>query len=376
MAKNASDPTLIERDLDQPRSRLGGHLSQLQDRLSPGQVLDDLMGYCRGSEGAALGRSLLDNVRGNPMPAAVTAIGLAWLMASKPGAGTAGQASTATGWEKFGAPAAQPAGPHLYGREDYGAAIVRVRDAERGVARHPDEAEHAYSTRLDEVRGQAIGLARHAQETKESFGERIRDALAAAKRAVTGTAQGLREQVGSAMGAAGDAAGTLGASAQSAAHDAVQSALGALSQGGKAGGSLAAAFAESPVLLGALGLAAGALLGALLPVSEQEEAALGGIAGQARDAAASLASEGLERGKTVAQAVADKGRASAGAHGLAGGKSAGELLDAALGGDLAGSAKAVVQDVLQTGEEAVRKEVAPSGNETAGRPARLPGLPV
>lgn len=376
MAENASDPTLIERDLDHARSRLGSHLSQLQDRLSPGQVLDDLMGYFRGSEGAEFGRSLLDNVRGNPMPAAITAVGLAWLMASKPGARTTGQASDATGWERFGMPAMQPAGPHLYGREDYGAAIVRVHDAERGIARHSDEAEHAYSARLDEVRGQAIGLARHAQETTESFGERVRDALAAAERAVAGTAQGLREQVGSAMGTAGNAAGTLGASAQNAAQGAVQSALGALSQSGKAGGSLAATFAESPVLLGALGLAAGALLGALLPVSEQEEAALGGIAGQARDTAASLAKEGLERGKTVAQAVADKGRASADAHGLAGGKSAGELLDAALSGDLAGNAKAVVHDVLQTGEEAVRKEVAPSGSETAGRPARLPNMPA
>ncbi len=376
MTENVSDPTLIERDLDQTRSRLGNHLSQLQDRLSPGQVLDDLMGYFRGSEGAEFGRNLLDNVRGNPMPVAVTAIGLAWLMASKPGARTAGQAPNATGWEKFGLPAAQPAGPHLYGREDYGATIVRVRDAERGVARYSDEAEHAYSARLDEVRGQAIGLARHAQETTESFSERIRDALAAAERAVAGTAQGLREQVGSAMGAAGNTAGSLGASAQSAAQGAVQSALGALSRGGKASNSLATTFAESPVLLGALGLAAGALLGALLPVSEQEEAALGGIAGQARDAAASLANEGLERGKTVAQAVADKGRASADAHGLAGGKSAGELLDAALGGDLAGNAKAVVQDVLQTGEEAVRKEVAPPGDKTAGPSARLPSLPA
>jgi len=78
----------------------------------------------------------------------------------------------------------------------------------------------------------------------------------------------------------------------------------------------------------------------------------------------------------VAQAVADKGRASADAHGLAGGKSAGELLDSALSGDLAGNAKTVVHDVLQTGEEAVRKEIAPSGSETTGRPAPLPNLPA
>ncbi len=57
MAENASDPTRIERDLDQTRSRLGSHLSELQDRISPGQVLGDMMGYFRGSEGAEFGRN-------------------------------------------------------------------------------------------------------------------------------------------------------------------------------------------------------------------------------------------------------------------------------------------------------------------------------
>lgn len=368
-----SDANRIEHDLDQTRSRLGSHLSELQDRFSPGQVLDDLMGYFRGSEGADIGRSLLDNVRGNPMPAAITAIGLAWLMASKPtgaagqtstGEASTGQASTGAGWIKFPTPS-QPSGPHLYGREDYGATITRVREAEQGVIRLPDEAEPSYSARLDEVRGQAIGLARHAQESTTSFGQRISDALASAQQAVTGAAGGLRDQASGAVSAAGSAASSLGTSAQGA----MQSALGALSQGGKSGGNLASALTESPVLLGALGLAAGALLGALLPVSEQEEAALGGIAGQARDAATSLAQQGLESGKSVAQAVMEKGRATADAHGLTGGKSAGQLVDAALSGELAGSAKAVIQDVLQTGDEAVRKEVS-SANPPPSQPAR------
>jgi hypothetical protein len=86
---DTSNPARIERDLDATRSRLGSHLSELQDRLSPGQVLDELMGYFRGNEGAAFGRNLVDSVRGNPMPAALTGIGLAWLMASNPHSGAA-----------------------------------------------------------------------------------------------------------------------------------------------------------------------------------------------------------------------------------------------------------------------------------------------
>ncbi len=355
MSDNPTDPTRIERDLNQTRSRLGSHLSELQDRLSPGQVVDDLMGYFRGSEGAEFGRSLLENVRGNPMPAALTGIGLAWLMASNPRAG-ASHASAVPAGDGVRS-SGSPGYPHVYGREDFGATLNRVQRAEMGVSREADEADHAYSARLDHARGQAIGLARHEEETTESFGSRVRDALASAQQSITDTAQGLRSQAGSAVSSASGVLGSL----TSSTRDAVQYAGGAVSQGGKAagqaGGNLVAALTESPVLLGALGLAAGALLGALLPQSDQEEAALGGIAGQARDTATNLATQGMESGRNVAQAVAATARDSAQGHGLTAGKTAGQLVDAALSGELAGQAKDVLQDAMRSGGEAVRREV-------------------
>ena len=359
MSDHPADPSLIESDLDRTRSRLGSHLNELQDRLSPGQVLDDVMAYFRGSEGAAFGQGLLANVRANPMPAALTGIGLAWLMASGP---RAGQSATAGSRD---AP-----GSHVFGRDDYGATASRIQEAEASVARQPAEADNAYAARLDDVRGQAIGLARHHQESQISFSSRVNDALAVVRDAVSQSTKDLRDRAGSAASAAGGAASLMAASVQDAAQGALQAASGVVTQEGRAGGSLATALVESPVLLGALGLAAGALLGALLPQTEQEEAALGGIAGQARDAATSLAREGIERGKQVAQAVVDKGRDSVQAQGL-GSKSPGELVDAALSGDLAGSAKAVMQDVLKTGDEAVRKGLEPS-NSAADQAPRAP----
>lgn len=350
MSQNISDPNSIERDLDQTRSRLGSHLSELQNRFSPGQVLDDAMAYLRGSEGADFGRSLLGNVRDNPMPAVITAIGLAWLMASK---NTGSQAPSGSVMNQLGKPQ-----PHVYGHDDYHATMARVRDAENTVSRDPSETEHTYSARLDETRGQAIGLARHTQETAQSFSQRVGAALSAMQAAVSHSGHDLRDKVGAAASATGDSASAAGASARGMAQNAVSSLSGALSQGGHTGGSFVASLGESPVLTGVLGLAAGALLGALLPRTDQEEAMLGGIASQARDAVTGFASDGLERGKQVAQAAMDKGRDSAQAHGLAGGRSAGELLDAALGGNLAADAKAVAQDVLQTGDDAVRKATA------------------
>lgn len=362
MSQSSSEPGHIERDLDQTRARLDSRLSELQDRLSPGQMIDDVMAYFRGSEGADFGRNLLESVRSNPLPAAVTSIGLAWLMATSPKGGAAGQATTSGGGVR-----AYPRSP-AFDDGGHAAMTERLRSAELGVTRTPDEDEHAYTARLDQARGQAIGLAQHAQETSESFGQRIRNVVASAAGSLGATAHDLRDQAGAATGAAAGAVGSLGAglksgaqSASGAAQGAAQWAGGTLSQGGQAagqaGGNLLAALTDSPVLLGALGVAAGALLGALLPQSEKEGAALGDVATQARDAARTLAQQAVDGGTHVKQAVLDAGRDSADAHGLAGGKSVGQLVDAALSGDLAGEAKKAASEILKASDEAVRKEL-------------------
>ena len=48
MSENTANAGQIEHDLDQTRSRLGTHLTELQGKLSPGQVIDDLLRYFRG----------------------------------------------------------------------------------------------------------------------------------------------------------------------------------------------------------------------------------------------------------------------------------------------------------------------------------------
>ena len=336
MANDTSDTGSIERDLDQTRSRLGSHLNELQGRLSPGQVIDDMMAYFRGSEGADFGRNLMESVRSNPLPAALTGIGLAWLMASNPRPGVAGGTSTL------------PRADH-----DFDA---RLRTAERRVARQPDESEHVYATRLTEARGQAIGVAREPDEPHESFADRVNHALAKARQTAVDGIQAVRDGAGNMAGSVSGALGSAGGAAQTT----VQQAGGVVSRGGQAasqfGGNVASTLTDSPVLLGALGLAAGALLGSLLPQSDTEEDLLGGVAGQARDTVRSLAGTAMERGGNVAQAVMETGQDSARQHGLMEAKSPGMIVDSALGGDLASNAKQVAQDVLRAADQAVHKE--------------------
>lgn len=357
MSENTSDPDRIESDLDRTRARLDDRLSELQDRLSPGQVLDDLMSYFRGSEGADFGRNLLDSLRANPLPAALTGIGLAWLMASNPHSQreASGGAAVPLGRSRvrvFGGGNAVPT--------TYDALAERVRVAEAGVTRRQGEAEHLYGARLDEARGQAIGLTRQAQETAETFGQRIRDALSAAAQTVAQGASNATQAVGQRAHDLRDQVGGAASQLSGSAQYAGQHAGDQLARGSHAaqqmGGNLVAALADSPVLLGALGLAAGALLGALVPQSDQEEAALSGIAGRTRETARDLAQEAVDRGGRVAQSVLETGRSSASEHGLTSGKGAGDILDAALSGDLAANAKQVAQDALRAGDEAVRRE--------------------
>lgn len=356
-SQSLTEPGRVERDLDQTRSRLSGHLGELQQRLTPGQVIDDLMRYFRGKEGADFGRSLLESVRGNPLPAAITGVGLTWLMASNTRPGTAGHAAPSTSTTGKLRVYNDTLGYNQGGRD---AMTARVRAAEQDVTRGKDEAEPLYAGRLDVARGQALGLARHGEESTESFSQRVRSALASAQQAVTEKAHDLQDHASGAAGAVGSAAQGAG----QAIGNAAQRAGGAMAQGGQAvgqaGGDLVTKLTETPVLLGALGLAAGALLGALLPHLEQEEAALGGIAGQTRETIKSLAQGAVDKGSHVAQAVLDKGSDSAEAHGLTGAKGPGQLVDAAMSGDLAKDLKQVAADVLQSGDDAVRKQTLDS----------------
>ena len=360
MSENTATPQTIESDLDQTRSRLDGHLDELRGRLTPGQVVDDLMVYFRGKEGAEFGRNLVDSVRGNPLPAAITGIGLTWLIAANPGAARSARTSRPNGPGNLHIPEI-PEGaydPRWSGFAQGGGTAVsgRVRIAEQSVTRTPNETDAAYGARLDAARGQALGLARHSEETETSFSQRVGHALSSARQAGADTAYGLRDKAGQMAGSVGSAAQNAGDAIGDAAHHAG----GAIAHSGLAigqsGSSLARTLGESPIMLGALGLAAGALLGALLPQSEQEEAALGGVAGQARDMARDLGQQAADGGGHVAQAVLDKGQASAEEHGLTGNRSPGDLVDAAMSGSLAEDVRQVAGDVLHSGDAAIRKE--------------------
>ncbi len=129
----------IERDLARTRARMDGRLDELQDHLTPKQMVNDAFAYFRGGDGADFTTDLVTRVKANPLPVALAGIGIAWLMASS-------RASAA---------------PHSVAHQPHADLEARLRIAEGNVHRADDDDDDSYASRLDEARGSVVGVARN-----------------------------------------------------------------------------------------------------------------------------------------------------------------------------------------------------------------------
>ncbi len=308
------DPDVIERDLQTTRSRLDSRLSELAKRLSPGQMLDEGLDLLKTREGIDFTRNLGSAARERPIPVALVSIGLAWLMS--------GARDPMAHRESHLHPA------RLRAPQDD--LMTRAWTAGQGVVRQTGETDVDYRGRVTEARGTVLGVARSAQETAESYAERVQEALFAARDRISGAVAGVTEGISSMGASLGDAMQGASDRVTGSAHDLRDqaSSLGgqiadqgrrlsdAASSGMRqarytargAGGGLMATLGDNPVLLGAVGIAVGALLGALLPPTEIEREYLGDAAHDARAAVEGVVQEAVDRGSDVVHAAMDAGR--------------------------------------------------------------------
>lgn len=74
-------PKRLEDEVDQARARVGRSASELSDRLSPGELIDQALGMAR-EHGGELGRNLGAQVKNNPLPMILTSVGISWMIMS------------------------------------------------------------------------------------------------------------------------------------------------------------------------------------------------------------------------------------------------------------------------------------------------------
>ena len=310
----------IEREVKQERAHVERTLDELQERLSPGQLVDQAVTYLRGSGGADLMRNLGETVKQNPVPLALVGVGLAWMMLG----------------DRRG----------RYERSPY-----RDEDDDLAYGADLDEADLYREDDPYTVGVSASAYGSGAATTVEhENGEGWADRAKATAEGAKDKAAELRER---ARGLAEDAtagAGRLGASARER-----------LSRAGRYGRRARQGFLqtldEHPLVLGAIGLALGAAIGSALPPSEPEDRLLGETRDRLKRQAVKTGHEQVKRAEAAAGAAYDAAREEAERQGF----TPEAVTQAAK--DATSAARQKVERVGEAAASAARSEVEGSGSE-------------
>jgi hypothetical protein len=231
-------PADLEREGEEIRADLDRTLDEIERKLSPGELLDRSVDFLRNN-GSDFIREAGETVRSNPIPVLLTAAGLIWLTTSIASRNRARSSGYAEGGEF-----SRYRGSAEFGEEDYS------QEGGSGIRGKVEEARSRMSNAAHRVTDRVSGKA-------HDVAGRVRGSVSSSMHSMQDRTQGMRSNV----------------------LNLVQ---------------------EQPIALGALALAAGALLGAALPITQYENR----LVGPARDRTLARAKElGQREYENLKQAV-------------------------------------------------------------------------
>ena len=391
MNEGSTNTGEIERELDQTRSRLDTTMDVLQQKLAPGSMVDQAVEYFSEGDGMELGRNLGRSMRDNPIPIALIGVGLGWLAWTNLRRGSApGDSWNDQPWmrdNRFGGRLERDmdgryrsgaSGPHAktatHQPMPYEAAAQddlanKAHRAGAQLQREAGEAEDAFQDRVDAARATVLGLTRDAGEAAESFRRRVTEAMSSGAERVRSVVSDMGESAGQ-LAERGQAAARdlydYGAAATAGARDRAGSAMGQMRD---MSGRTVDYVQEQPLLLGALGITVGAVIGLLVPSSRYERRVAGSLRDSLGESARQVAGDAGQRVARVASSVLDAAQDSARREGLVDENGQG-LASSARGkvGDLAGRTRHIVEETAAAGREAVKRELSGSDDTKAGDP--------
>lgn len=319
----------LQREVEAQRSRVESTIDQIQEKLSPGQMIDELLAYTKGGGGEFL-TGLQRNVTANPLPVALLGVSLAWLIAKPAPTASSTEASTIRTdrhWDdsinqRRGYAAG--AGDDYNEYEDYPVTVITGSSLRRvGVA--PDDSGNSYhefadeagkkfkamsdSTGkraghfVDEAGNRFKGFTNATGETVGHFRDEAGNLLDEASGWASHTWQKAREKLHDARDAIGSGAG-VGKTHASSAASSVRGGVDSLNQ------TILTQFRDQPLVAGALAFALGAALGSALPHTAQEDALMGDAAdavkGKVGETAADLYDQGKEKAADLYATATEK----------------------------------------------------------------------
>jgi len=284
----------LEHESERARQELANSLEELRARISPGQIVDQLVDYVQDGSGGEFFRNLKQQTVGNPLPVTLVGAGLAWLML---GNGTTGRSNR---------------GDLAGGLSDRAANLASrvsdtVRDVNRGVGRRAatarDTVANAANAGSSSVRSSASAVGDAASDVGDRITELAGSTAASAKDFANSTSELASDAYGRVVDGTARATAALSDTASAASRKAA--ALSRNAVGSSRG--LLEFCAEQPLLLLGLGLAIGGTLGALLPATRTENR----LVGEASDHANPAMHEAAESVYEKSAAVDERGAQAA-----------------------------------------------------------------
>ncbi|CAM3748061.1 hypothetical protein CCOS865_01263 [Pseudomonas reidholzensis] len=150
------DPDLLEQEINAKREHISDLVDALEQRLSPGQLMDQLLAYSKGNGGEFL-HNLGTTLKNNPVPATLTVLGLAWLGLNQNRPFNPGPAT---------------AGPGI--GEKLGEAVDSVKGAFAHAGEALHDAGHSVRTQAHDLRERAGELGHGARDSLEGSADSLR----------------------------------------------------------------------------------------------------------------------------------------------------------------------------------------------------------
>ncbi|WP_375600013.1 DUF3618 domain-containing protein [Devosia sp. Naph2] len=307
----------LQREVEQQRAQLEDRIDSIQEKLSPGQLIDEMLSYTKNGGGQFMS-SLQRNVTANPLPVALLGVSLAWLMAKPASA----QPESDRVWDD--SINGHRGYDSLDEDEDYPVAIITGSSMQR-VSNKPDHSGKNYSEFIDDAgkkyRAASDEAGRRAGHFMDETGKRYKGFQDNAGKQV----QHFRDEAGNLLDEASGWASHSWKDARSAvgrARDAVMHrASDGKARAGEAGRAMGEQmnslnhtimqqFRDQPLVAGALAFAAGAAFGSALPHTEHEDALMGEAAdkvkGKAGEQAEALYDQGREKAAEIYEGVSEQ----------------------------------------------------------------------
>jgi Protein of unknown function (DUF3618) len=281
------------------RYRLSQRLDELSDRLTPGQVFDEMLTYARGGGGTFL-RAFSNAARENPIPTFLIGAGCMMFLSEKMGLNR-----------------------YVSRGGGEGARDVATSRVSSEIGGATTSAPSALGS-TDAVRSRARAATEFAGDRASNLADTVRDSASAAGDAISGASQrvrekanDLRDQAAGAVEQMGDGAQNLAASVQEQVSQSVEQARRQTAETARQMKEQVTSFVkEQPFLCAALRLAAGAALAAVLPATKREHEFMGPASDAVKGAVGEAASESVEAAKSAAGRVAQNAIGAAEREGL------------------------------------------------------------